>query len=200
MYGMVNRAIEDLVCEKFGEEAWKQVKAASGVDVDLFVRNETYPDDVTYRLVAGASRVLGVNAGIVLETFGEHWIVSTARDGYGELLDAAGKTVPEFLQNLPNFHTRVVLIFPKLNPPKFVCSDVEHESLHLHYWSHRPGLAPMVVGMMRGLGKMFATDVHTDMVLDRATGADHDEFIVHWGSAARARIGQIAVDAEAAAA
>jgi hypothetical protein len=198
MYGMVNRAIEDLVCEKFGEEAWEQIKAMAGVDVDLFVRNETYPDDVTYRLVGAASRVLGVNADIVLETFGEHWIVSTARDGYGELLDAAGKTLGEFLVNLPNFHSRVVLIFPKLNPPKFVCTEVEEESLRLHYHSHRPGLAPMVMGMMRGLGTMFETDVVTDMVADRAAGAEHDEFIVRWGSAARARTRQLAGEAAAA--
>ncbi|MDB4874546.1 MAG: heme binding protein [Gemmatimonadetes bacterium] len=198
MYGMVNRAIEDLVCEKFGEEAWEQIKAMAGVDVDLFVRNETYPDDVTYRLVGAASRVLGVNAGVVLETFGEHWIVSTARDGYGELLDAAGKTLGEFLMNLPNFHSRIVLIFPKLNPPKFVCTEVEEESLRLHYHSHRPGLAPMVVGMMRGLGKMFETDVVTDMVADRAAGAEHDEFIVRWGSAARARTQHLAAEAAAA--
>jgi hypothetical protein len=185
MYGMVNRAIEDLVCEKFGEEAWEKIKAKSGVDVDVFVRSETYPDDMTYRLVGAASQVLGVDAGIVLETFGEHWVLCTARDGYGDLLDAAGKTLGEFLQNLPNFHSRVVLIFPNLQPPKFTCTEVAENSLHLHYYSHRPGLTPMVVGLLRGLGKMFETDVTSELVASRAQGADHDEFLVRWGSAAR---------------
>ena len=185
MYGMVNRAIQELVCANFGEDAWERIKAASGVDAELFIRNETYPDDVTYRLVGAASQVLGVDASVVLETFGEHWILSTAREGYGDLLDAAGKTLPEFLQNLPNFHSRVVLIFPKLKPPRFRCTDVQEHSLTLHYYSHRPGLTSLVVGMVRGLGKMFETDVTTELVVSAAAGADHDEFRVTWGDAAR---------------
>ena len=124
---------------------------------------------------------------ISCSTFGEHWIVSTARDGYGDLMDAAGKTLPEFLQNLPNFHSRVVLIFPHLQPPKFVCTDVQSESLTLHYYSHRAGLTAMVLGMMRGLGKMFDTPVSAELVVSKANGADHDEFLVRWGSAAIAK-------------
>ena len=185
MYGMVNRAIQELVCANFGEEAWERIKAASGVDAELFIRNETYPDDVTYRLVGAAAQVLGVDASVVLETFGEHWILSTAREGYGDLLDAAGKTLPEFLQNLPNFHSRVVLIFPKLKPPRFRCTDVQDESLILHYYSHRPGLTALVVGMVRGLGKMFDTDVSTELLVGAASGGDHDEFRVRWGESAR---------------
>jgi hypothetical protein len=185
MYGMVNRAIQELVCAKFGDEAWEQIKSVSGVDAELFIRNETYPDDVTYRLVGAAAQVLGVDASVVLETFGEHWILSTAREGYGDLLDAAGKTLPEFLQNLPNFHSRVVLIFPKLKPPRFRCTDVQADSLTLHYYSHRPGLTSMVVGMVRGLGKMFDTNVTTEVLVSAASGADHDEFRVRWGEAAR---------------
>ncbi len=188
MYGMVNRAIQDLVCGKFGEDAWDRIKEMAGVDVELFVRNETYPDEVTYKLVCAAARVLGVRSSVVLETFGEHWILSTAREGYGDLLDAAGTSLPEFLQNLPNFHSRVVLIFPKLQPPRFVCTDVHEETLTLHYYSHRPELASLVVGMVRGLGKMFETDVTADLVVSRADGADHDEFLVRWGETARAGV------------
>src|SRR3569623_457095 len=178
MYGMVNRAIQELVCAKFGEDAWDQIKTASGVDTELFIRNETYPDDVTYRLVGAAAQVLGVDAAVDLETFGEHWILSTSREGYGDLLDAAGKTLPEFLENLPNFHRRVVLIFPKLKPPRFRCTDIKEDSLTLHYYSHRPGLTQMVVGMVRGLGNMFETDVTTQLMVSAAVGADHEEFIV----------------------
>jgi hypothetical protein len=192
MYGMVNRAIQDLVCGKFGEDAWDRIKEMAGVDVELFVRNETYPDEITYKLVCAAARVLGVNSGVVLETFGEHWILSTAREGYGDLLDAAGKTLPEFLQNLPNFHSRVVLIFPKLQPPRFRCTDVHEESLTLHYYSHRPELSSLVVGMVRGLGTMFDTQVTADLVVSRAAGADHDEFLVRWGEGARAGIEALA--------
>ena len=33
MYGLVNRAVEDLVCTNFGEETWEKIKEKAGVDV-----------------------------------------------------------------------------------------------------------------------------------------------------------------------
>lgn len=34
MYGMVNKAVEGLVCQQFGEEAWEAIKERAGVEVD----------------------------------------------------------------------------------------------------------------------------------------------------------------------
>jgi hypothetical protein len=180
MYGMVNKAVEDMVCMHHGEAVWDEIKAKAGVDVDVFMSNEGYPDEVTYRLVGAASEVLGLPAERVLEAFGEHWVLHTAREGYGGLLQAAGKSLPEFLANLPNFHSRVAMIFPQLKPPRFECTNVSANSLHLHYFTHRPGLAAFVVGLMQGLGKMFGTPVAVRLVSSRDDGADHDVFVVTW--------------------
>ncbi len=184
MYGMVNKAVEEMVCMHHGEQVWEQIKARAGVDVDVFMSNEGYPDEITYRLVGAASEVLGAPADRILEAFGEHWVLHTARDAYGGLLTAAGKTLPEFLHNLPNFHSRVAMIFPKLQPPRFECTEVEAGSLTLHYYTHRPGLAPFVVGLMQGLGKMYSTPVTVRRVRSREEGADHDVFDVRWSTAA----------------
>jgi len=184
MYGMVNRAVEEMVCMHHGESVWEQIKSRAGVDVDVFMSNEPYPDEITYRLVGAASEVLNLPAEEVLEAFGEHWVLHTARDAYGGLLQAAGRSLPEFLRNLPNFHSRVAMIFPKLQPPRFECTDVTADSLRLHYFTHRDGLAPFVVGLMHGLGKMYATPVSVRQAESRAEGADHDVFDVRWSAAA----------------
>lgn len=183
MYGMVNKAIEDLVVSNFGEEKWQAVKEKSGVDVDVFLSNEGYPDKMTYDLVGAASEVLGVEARDVLVSFGEHWILKTARQGYGSMLEANGRTLPEFLINLPSFHTRVAMIFPDLQPPRFNCTDVTESSLLLHYYSHRPGLTDFVVGLLQGLGKMFETPVEIEITQRKSDGTDHDAFLVHWTTA-----------------
>lgn len=60
MYGMVNKAVEEMVCRNHGEAVWEEVKRKAGVDVDVFMTNDGYPDDVTYRLVGAASEVLGM--------------------------------------------------------------------------------------------------------------------------------------------
>ncbi len=177
---MVNKAVEDMVVMHHGEAMWERIKAKAGVDVEVFMSNEGYPDEITYNLVAAASDVLHRPVEQILHSFGEHWVLHTAQEGYGGLMKAAGKTLPEFLQNLPNFHARVSMIFPKLQPPRFQCSDLTDRSLKLHYFSTRQGLAPFVVGLMSGLGKMFDTPVTVRLVAARAAGADHDVFEVTW--------------------
>lgn len=186
MYGMVNKALEDMVVEGFGEEGWERIKTEAGVDVDVFISNQGYPDAITYQLVAAASTVLNRPATELLEAFGVHWVVKTAREGYGDLMAANGRTLPEFLLNLPNFHARVSLIFPHLQPPRFVCTDVTDQSLRLHYYSHRAGLAPLVRGLLRGLSQMFDTLVRVEQEADRAAGAEHDIFRICWERAAAA--------------
>lgn len=95
-------------------------------------------------------------------------------------MKAAGKSLPEFLKNLPNFHSRVSMIFPKLQLPRFECSDFTGQSLKLHYFSCRPGLAPFMVGLMHGLGKRFKTPVTVRRTEAKDKGADHDVFEVSW--------------------
>ncbi len=90
MYGMVNRAIEEMVCAQYGEQSWAQIAARAAIDVDVFVSNEGYPDEMTYALVDAASQVLDVPATQMLEEFGRYWVLHTARTGYGDLLAAGG--------------------------------------------------------------------------------------------------------------
>lgn len=183
MYGMVNKAVEDLVISKFGADKWQEIKAKAGVEEDVFLSSESYPDKMTYDLVGAASEVLGLPARDILIAFGEHWVLNTARQGYGAMLEASGKTLAEFLMNLPSFHTRVAMIFPNLQPPRFNCTEVTENSLLLHYHSHRPGLTDFVVGLLQGLGKMFGTPAEIEITERKSEGADHDVFLVRWSAA-----------------
>lgn len=178
MYGLVNKAIEDLVCARFGQETWEAIKRKADVDIDAFVSMNAYSDDVTYRLVGAASEVLGLSLEALLEAFGEYWVLYTGREGYGEVLKMAGESLPAFLQNLDSLHARVGLVFPHLKPPSFRCTDIREDSLHLHYYTDRPGLAPMVKGLLKGLGVMFGTEVDITQTSRREHGHDHDEFLV----------------------
>ncbi|MCC5023371.1 MAG: heme NO-binding domain-containing protein [Candidatus Synoicihabitans palmerolidicus] len=177
---MVNKEIEDMVCEVHGEDAWELIKTNAGVDVDVFISNEGYPDDYTYRLVAVASEVSNTPAEVILEAFGEHCVLRTALEGYGDLMHAGGDNLKNFLINLPYFHTRVVMIYPKLQPPHFEISDLQDRELHLHYHTHHNGLSHFVVGLLRCLGKMFKTPTIVTQIASRPDGAHHDSFRVQW--------------------
>lgn len=181
MYGLVNKAIEDMVCAYYDEDTWETIKEKAGLeDIDYFINMEGYPDDVTHRLVRSACEVLNMTSEEVLQAFGEYWVTFTATKGYGELMDSAGDDLPEFLNNLDNLHARVGLSFPKLKPPEFECSYHTEETIDLHYRSTREGLAPMVIGLVRGLGKRFNTDIDITHTQSRSEGADHDTFSIKY--------------------
>ncbi|MFD1293700.1 heme NO-binding domain-containing protein [Lutibacter holmesii] len=180
MYGIVNKAIQDLVTETFGEDKWEAVKEKSGVDVDFFLSNEPYEDSITYELVGAASEVLGISAGDVLQAFGEWWVLKTGKEKYGGLMESGGNNLKEFLVNLPLFHNRIMLMYPKLTPPEFKVSDIEESSIHVHYHSEREGLQEFVRGLMSGLGKMYEVDVNVELLQSRSDGSSHEIFKVSW--------------------
>lgn len=182
MYGLVNKAIQDLVTTRFGEDKWEAIKAKAGVDTEVFISNDGYPDEITYQLVGAAVEVLGVPADQILIAFGEHWVLETAAKSYGPMMKAGGASLKEFLVNLPAFHTRVAMIYPHLQPPRFECSDVTDDSLHLHYHTHRPGLTAFVSGLLQGLGKYYDTPCTSEILARKDEGADHDVFAVRWAS------------------
>lgn len=181
MYGLVNQGIQDLVVQLGHDELWARVKQRAGVDLEAFVGMDVYPDDVTERLVAAASEILEVPPAEVLRTFGRHWILYTGRRGYGAVFEMMGRTLPEFLGNLDAMHARLSLSMPHLEPPSFECEQLGPEQLRLAYYSHRDGLAPMVVGLVEGLGEMFGLDVLVKQTLSKGDGADHDEFLIETG-------------------
>lgn len=178
MYGLVNQGIEDLALGRGGPECWTQIKRRAGVGAQAFVGMDVLPDDVTYRLVDAAAAVLGTSREEVLEAFGEHWVLYTGRVGYGAVFDTMGATLVEFLGNLDAMHARLSLSMPALRPPSFACEPLDGERTLVRYWSHREGLAPMVVGLLRGLGRRFGVEVTVEHTLARSGGADHDEFLV----------------------
>lgn len=178
MYGMVNKAIEDLALKVGGPDVWNEIKQRAGIDEVAFVSMNSYDDDITYRLVGAASDVLGLPAEAVLEEFGKHWILYTGREGYGPLLSSAGTSVADFLRNLDALHARVRLSMPDLRPPSFTVENLDDDKIAVHYYSTRAGLGPMVVGLLKGLGAMLDEPVEVERMGQTEQGADHDVFLV----------------------
>jgi hypothetical protein len=180
MYGLVNKAIEDLVCSRYGEDTWEEIKKKANVDIDAFLGNESYPDEITYKLVGAASAILNTPADQIIEAFGEHWVLFTGKEGYGALFQSSGRTFRDFVLNLPSFHSRLNLLFPNFSPPSFQCTEVTDDSLRLHYRSSRPGLTPMIFGLLKGLGAMYNTEVTVIQTGHRQSDTDHDEFLIRF--------------------
>jgi hypothetical protein len=180
MYGIVNKAIEDMIKENFGEEKWNAILKRSAIDHDFFIGNEPYDDDITFKLAIASAEETGFLLEEILIGLGEWWVLRTGKQKYGGLMEAGGDSLRTFLVNLPVFHNRVMLIYPKLTPPEFRVSDINDRSIHVHYHSKRQGLQEFVRGLLQGLGKMYNTRVNIELLQSRAAGSTHEIFKVSW--------------------
>jgi hypothetical protein len=181
---MINQAVRKLVVDNHGEKAWTDICDTAGLTETDFGSLQTYPDEITYKLVGACSKVLGLPAETVLEVFGEYWTEYAKQTSFARLLRFGGRSLEEFVGNLDQMHAKIKMTLPELQPPSFRISESAPNRFRLHYYSSRPGLAPLVMGMLKGVGKMYGTTV--DIRLDRARGEgqDHDQFIVTYAQMA----------------
>lgn len=180
MYGLVNKAIKDLVVNNYGSDKWEEIARRSDFHDPEFVGLQSYDDVLTYKLVGNASAVLGADATAVLELFGEYWITYTADEGYGELMDLCGDNFVEFLGNLDMLHTRMNSMMPQLAPPQFSVQNETENSVELLYKSHREGLVPMLFGLIRGLGKRFDLNCSVETLSSKSETQDYHLFLIRW--------------------
>ena len=185
MYGMVNQAIVEYLGDEFGSEILYAVLEQSGCQETQFSGMTQYPDETSYALVGAAADATGRPAEDILGKIGEYWVGFALRSDYGDLLRMAGNDLPNLLQNLDHLHARVGEAFDDLRPPSFWCDELTEDSLVLHYASERPGLEPMVAGIVRGLGHLVETN--TTVSWEAAQAGDSCAFQVQFVAQASAR-------------
>ena len=178
MYGLVNRAICDLLQKELGEVACERVKQRAGVGVEVFVSLQTYPDQTTVSLVVAAAEEMKLPVETLLERFGEHWVDYAVNHGYRDLMQARGASLFDFIARLDDLHSRLTLTFPELRPPSFRVIERSQNAIRFLYISEREGLAPFVAGIIRGLGKLFNQPVDIVHTGVRGRERDNDEFVV----------------------
>jgi hypothetical protein len=180
MYGMINEALKKMVMERYGQSMWDDIAQQACAD-DVFLRMGQYPDAMTYQLVAAASKSLGREADDILQEFGDYWI-DFAYDAYGDLLAVSGSSFTDLIDNLNAMHTRVGQMMPDLTPPSFMLVDKAENSFILLYYSARKGLAPMIIGLLHGLGRHFNLQVEVEHLDRMPTYPDQEAFHVNYAA------------------
>lgn len=166
MYGLLSTAIRDYIITDFGAEAWADITPES-----VFDKMAPYPDEITYALIARASAVLEVPQDALLEGIGRHWVAYCDAQGYGLLFDSFGKSLRSFLLSLGTLHDRVAQSFPALKPPNFDTRELADGVIEILYSTHRPGLCPMVRGIIVGLGVRFRQEISIVQLTCARSGA-----------------------------
>ena len=157
MYGLVNKAVEDLVISSAGLETWQRVKAHAALENLQLLDTTNYEDEVTYSLVHSASAILDMPVDVLLHAFGRHWVLYTGEAGWAKLFSAGGDDFVSFLENLDEMHARVNMAMPDGRMPGFSLTE-NNTGFMLDYHSSRQGFAPMVLGVLEGLAEQFEED------------------------------------------
>ncbi|XP_046624706.1 soluble guanylate cyclase gcy-33-like [Neodiprion virginianus] len=179
-YGFVNYALELLVVKTFDTETWEIIKKDAAVNMEgQFLVRQIYDDEITYNLIAAAVNRLNIPANEILELFGKMFFEFCQDSGYDKILQVLGATPRDFLQNLDALHDHLGTLYPGMRAPSFRCTErPEDGALILHYYSDRPGLEHIVIGIVKTVAKkLHGTDV--DMrILKTKNECDHVQFLI----------------------
>ncbi|KAG5338085.1 GCYB1 cyclase, partial [Acromyrmex heyeri] len=179
-YGFVNYALELLVVKTFGNETWETIKKDAAVNMEgQFLVRQIYEDEITYNLISAAVNKLNIPANEILELFGRMFFEFCQDSGYDKILQVLGATPRDFLQNLDALHDHLGTLYPGMRAPSFRCTErPEDGALILHYYSDRPGLEHIVIGIVKTVAKkLHDTDVDMQIVKTKSE-CDHVQFLI----------------------
>nr|CAD7570520.1 unnamed protein product [Timema californicum] len=179
-YGFVNYALELLVVKTFGEETWEKIKKDAEVVMEgQFLVRQIYEDEITYNLIHAAVDVLQIPANAILELFGKTFFEFCQDSGYDKILQVLGATPRDFLQNLDALHDHLGTLYPGMKAPSFRCTErPEDGALVLHYYSDRPGLEHIVIGIVKTVAsKLHDTEVAVEIFKTKEE-CDHVQFLI----------------------
>lgn len=179
MYGLVNEGFRELVIQLSGIGMWEEICQEAGIQPEGFEPLCPYHDSLTYKLVELTSQKLRLPANDLLTRYGYYWITYTAESGYGEIMRLFGSDFHSCLMNLNRMHANMGAMMPQLSPPRFTVESPNAQHILVHYYSHRPGLAPMVLGLLQGLADKYGNTVEIEHT-PKGQRSDHDEFLVRF--------------------
>ncbi|CAB3410391.1 unnamed protein product [Caenorhabditis bovis] len=147
----------------YGEEFWSKVLDRAGFEAGKEnIINHYYSDHDTYTLVDAVSVLLKVSREQVWEMYGAFLIQYTMETGWDDLIRSMSPNLKGFLDNLDSLHYFIdhVVYMANLRGPSFRCEDNPDGTITLHYYTGRPGLYPIVKGVLREAAKrIFNIDV-----------------------------------------
>ncbi|KAF5833462.1 hypothetical protein DUNSADRAFT_10217 [Dunaliella salina] len=176
VHGLLHSTFERFLLRVYGVDCHEKIAALdgrqpleaapganSGCRPQHFEEKCPYADSLFFSHVRSTALVVHASEENVLYQYGHFFLQNAAEQGFCKLLSSFSNTFPGFLANLNNLHLHLSLGIPTLQTPDFRVEKVTSTSLELHYRSVRPGLGPMVEGLVHALAEFFFHDLPITM-------------------------------------
>ncbi len=180
MYGMIHRAVRQMVLDDKGEATWAEIERAAGLGPAELISAEVYDDEVTLKLIGATAEILAEPVDELLLAFGRYWISFAERGSFGQVLNFTGTDLISFIGNLDNMHQGVQAVMPEARMPSFKLLDATPGRLLVCYASTRTGLERFVEGLLLGLLDRFG---HVGTVSERPANGQGRHYLLTYAMA-----------------
>lgn len=170
MYGMIHRAVRQMIYDQLGEEAWQALERKLDIGPTELLTAMVYDDEVTFRIVGEASARLNLSIDECLFAFGQYWIKYAESGSLAPIMNFTGATLPSFIDNLDRLHLAVGAAMPGARLPNFTMLEHDAGRIVVEYRSERTGMDQFVSGLFHGLMLKFHTKGSVSL-LNRTDGA-----------------------------
>lgn len=187
MYGLIHRAMRDMVQERLGQAAWQAIELEQAIGPGELISMTVYDDALTMRLMGALSTAFDLPMTGMLHAFGRHWVDFVYKGAYGSIMHFTGSDLVTLLRNLDRMHHTVRITLPSALVPSFVVIEETPEAICVEYRSEREGLEPMVEGLLEGLIDRFGLNAD---VVPANPGQRPARFMIHLQPAAAPLCGE----------
>lgn len=162
MHGLINRSVQNFVCDSFGPEIWAQIVQRADIGCSEFEAMLSYDDDITPRLVSSMAAITRRTPPELLEDLGTYLVSTPKLEGVRRLLRFGGVNFEEFLHSLDDLPDRAKLAVSDLDLPPMELIEHENGRFELLCQSPVPGFGYVMAGVLR----VIADDYGALVLLD----------------------------------
>eukprot|EP00043_Microstomoeca_roanoka_P007989 m.77025 g.77025 ORF g.77025 m.77025 type:complete len:776 (-) comp14053_c0_seq2:214-2541(-) len=144
---------------------------------DDFFRH--YSDAQTMKFVELAAQSCRMSVDECMYEAGKVSIMTFVRNGYMPVLHTLGDDFYTLLTNLDSLHDNFLSAFPDMKVPSLRPVRNPDDSMSIHYYSQRKGLAPFMMGALKGTAQMlYDLEIDIHHRVKKGKESDHDIFHV----------------------
>lgn len=176
MHGIMFKALKDHIVTHDGPGAWEQARADAGLDDQVYLAVDSYPDEDLSALVDAYATSSGTSTEKVLEAYGN--------SAAGPLIETYGNSIvhdtESALQVVGNVEQLIHDVLRSRNdammPPELSCSR-DGETVRIDYRSHRQ-LCAVAKGLVTGVGEYLDDPLQVEERTCMHEGDDTCELVV----------------------
>lgn len=177
MYGMIHRAIREMVIDLKGRDAWSEVERCANCGPAELISSEVYSDQITLDILSKSADILEIDYDEMMQKFGYFWIDFSNSGPFRGIMNFSGRSLEVFINNLNKLHNGVQTVLVQSSMPSFDILAVRDGFIAVRYRSKRSGLDSFVIGLFEGLLRHFSLKGRVHLV---EKNVDHSIFEINY--------------------